>query len=135
MNEILEKIGAVAVKTIAPLGTKCGCWTEGQAEWFKEGNALPGPKDPKTGQYASADGELLDGYIFRNTGLVLVVGMLVAGFTTALVLRGMPKSGRRRAVYRRRTTSTTRRRRVTRRAPMRRATSRPRYARAKYTRK
>jgi len=132
MKEILEKIGAAATKAIAPLGTRCGCWSEGQAEWFKEGNALPGPKDEKTGQYAAADGDLLDGYIFRNTGMILVVGMLVAGATTAIVMKSLKASPiRRRSVSRRRATPTRRRR-----SPMRRTmSSRTRYTRARYTRR
>ena len=130
IQDVFEKIGAASAKTILPLGEKCDCFTEGEAYWYKQGNALPGPINPETGMYPSFDGAAINDVIFRSIGMCVVAGMLVAGLTTALVIKGLPKT-RRRAVYRRRATTTRRRTsaRIVRRAKPRT------YSRLRYTRR
>jgi hypothetical protein len=72
------------------------------------------PYDPDSDSYMSADKSTIDAYLNQVVGTTLVVGMLLAGVTTALWIKGMPAK-RRQAIRRRVSASVTRRRTTVRR--------------------
>jgi len=105
MNKIFGQIGKAAFTGLVPLaGAKAVGILETDtnvpennvqlAALAKEGQLFP--YDPESGAYASGDRGMVDGYVFAYMGLAVVVGMLLAGATTAIVIKGMKKAPVRR---------------------------------------
>jgi hypothetical protein len=106
MNQILGKIGLAAFKGLAPLA---GAKSVGILETdtnvppdnvqhlmlAKEGALFP--YDPESGVYMGGDRTMMDNYVFAYMGLAVVVGMLLAGATTAIVMKGMKTAPAARA--------------------------------------
>jgi len=118
MKQVFEKIGGAFWKgLIAPVAAskpvsvlaseKNPSDSVSYLELAKESGAYF-PYDPDSNAYMSADKATVDGYLNQVVGLTLVVGMLLAGVTTAIVIKGMPAK-RRQAIRRRVSASVTRR--------------------------
>jgi hypothetical protein len=137
MKQVFEKIGGAFWKgVIAPVAASKPVSvlasennptdSVSYLELAKENGAYF-PYDPDSAAYMSADKGTVDAYLNQVVGLTLVVGMLLAGVTTAIVMKGTP--AKRRAPIRRRVAASVTRRRATvrryGRMAIKRRTSRP----------
>lgn len=124
MKQVFEKIGGAfwkgviapvaATKPLSVLASENNpADSVSYVELAKESGAYF-PYDPDSNSYMSGDKATIDAYLNQVIGVTLVVGMLLAGVTTALVMKGLPAK-RRQAIRRRVSASVTRRRTTVRR--------------------